>query len=93
MEAAVVARPFLIAGAGGLLIAGAALALASTAGSSAARSSEATPPCRVRGVPPPAERLAATTATYNAIEAKIAAGESLRLPFPDPTASPATRPE
>ncbi|HEU5417974.1 MAG TPA: S53 family peptidase [Streptosporangiaceae bacterium] len=39
------------------------------------------------GVPPPAQRIAATTATFNAIEAKIAAGQSLRLRFPDPTAS------
>ena len=83
-----VARRVLVAGAGGLLIAGAglALALASTASSSAARSTEATPPCRARGVPPAAERIAATTATYHAIEAKIAAGRSLRLRFPDPTA-------
>jgi Subtilase family len=45
----------------------------------------ATPSCQ--GVPPPAERIAATTATYNAIETKIAAGQSLRLRgFPDPTA-------
>jgi Subtilase family len=91
MEAAVVARRLVIAGAGGLLIAGAALALASVAQSSATRpsatrSSEATPLCRARGIPPPAERIAATTATYNAIEARIAAGRSLRLGFPDPTA-------
>ena len=70
-----VARRRLIAGAGGLLIAGAALALASTAGPGAARPGEATPPCRARGVPPPAERIAATTATFNSIEAKIAAGQ------------------
>jgi Subtilase family len=86
MEAAVAARHLLIAGAGGLLIAGAALALASTARSGAAGSSAATPSCLARGVPPRAERTAATTATYHAIEAKIAAGQSLRLPFPDPTA-------
>jgi hypothetical protein len=89
MEASVVARRLVIAGAGALLIAGAALAFALTSmsGSSAARSSGATPPCRARGVPPPAERIAATTATYNAIEAKIAAGKSLQLlRFPDPTA-------
>ncbi len=84
MEAAVVARRLLVAGAGGLLIAG--TALAGMACSSAARSTAATPPCRARGVPPPAERIAATTATYHAIEAKIAAGGSLRLRFPDPTA-------
>jgi hypothetical protein len=39
-----------------------------------------------QGVPPPAQRIAATTATYDAIEAKIAAGQSLRLRYPDPTA-------
>jgi hypothetical protein len=44
------------------------------------------PSGRAEGVPPPAERIAATTAAFNAIEAKIAAGQSLRLPFPDPTA-------
>ena len=43
-------------------------------------------PARTPGVPPPADRIAATTATFNAIEAKIAAGQSLRLRFPDPTA-------
>jgi Subtilase family len=89
MEAAVVARRLVIAGAAILLIAGAALAFALTSmsGSSAARSSEATPSCRARGVPPPAQRIAATTATYNAIEARIAAGKSLQLlRFPDPTA-------
>jgi Subtilase family len=88
MEAAVVPRRLVIAGVGVLLIAGAGLAfaLASTSGSSPARSSEATPSCRARGVPPPAKRIAATTATYNAIEAKIAAGKSLQLRFPDFTA-------
>ena len=80
------ARRRLAAGAGGLLAAGAALALASTAGPGAAGAGEATPPCRARGVPPPAERIAATTATYHASEAKIAAGGFLRLGFPDPTA-------
>jgi Subtilase family len=69
-----VARPVLIAGVAGLILASPALA-------SAAIPSGGTP-----GVPPPAERIAATTATYNAIEAKIAAGQSLRLRFPDPTA-------
>ena len=86
MEAAVVARRLLIAGAGGLLIAGAALATASMTQSSAARSNAATPPCRARGVPSPAERITATTAAYHATEAKIAAGGFLRLRFPDPTA-------
>jgi Subtilase family len=59
------------------VIAGVALASPPLAG-------PATPSCQ--GVPPTAERVAATTATYNAIQAKIAAGQSLRLRFPDPTA-------
>jgi len=75
-----VARPLLIAGAGVLLMAGTAVA-------SPALASAVAPSGQTQGVPPPAERIAATTATYNAIEAKIAAGESLRLRFPDPTAS------
>jgi hypothetical protein len=37
--------------------------------------------------PPAAERIAATTATFDAVEAKIAEGKSLQLPFPDPTAA------
>ena len=73
-----VARLLLIAGAGGLLVASLACASPAPAGA-------ATPSCQ--GVRPPATRIAATTATYNAIEAKIAAGTSLRLRgFPDPTA-------
>jgi hypothetical protein len=72
-------RYLLIAGAGSLLIAGTALAAPAAA-------SPAHPSRQPQGVPPPAQRIAATTATYNAIEAKIAAGESLRLRFPDPTA-------
>jgi len=42
---------------------------------------------RTSDYPPPDPRIAATNATFNAIEAKIAAGQSLRLRFPDPTAS------
>jgi hypothetical protein len=74
-----VARLRLLAGAGSLLLV--SLALASPALASAAR-----PAGPADGVPPPAQRIAATTATFNAIEAKIAAGQSLRLRFPDPTA-------
>jgi hypothetical protein len=74
-----VARPILIAGVGTLL-------LASTALASPAMASAAAPADTSAGVPPPAVRIAATTAAYNAIEAKIAAGKSLRLRFPDPTA-------
>jgi subtilase family serine protease len=66
--------PFLIAGAVGLLFLSTASAVATAS------------PGQGRSIPPPAERIAATTATYNAIEAKIAAGQSLRLPYPDPTA-------
>jgi Subtilase family len=72
-------KPLLIAGAGGLLVAGSVLAVPTLA-------SAVTPPGQTPGVPPPSVRIAATTATYNAIEAKIAAGESLRLRDPDPTA-------
>jgi hypothetical protein len=77
------ARPLLIAGAGTVLIAGTALAtpaLASPATGTGQSQHLGGP------VPPPAVRIAATTATYDAIEAKIAAGQSLRLRDPDPTA-------
>jgi len=74
-----VARTLVIAGAGSLLVAGLVVASPTLAGA-------VTPPGQTPGVPPPAVRIAATTATYNAIEAKIAAGKSLRLRFPDPTA-------
>ena len=66
-----------IAGACGLAVASAALATHAVAGSNAKS---------CQGVPSAAGRIAATTATYNSIEAKIAAGTSLRLRFPDPTA-------
>src|SRR5262245_48331911 len=69
-------RLLLVAGAGIVLVASAALvspAFASTA-----------PTCSP--APPAADRIAATTATYNSIEAKIAAGQSLRLRFTDATA-------
>ncbi|MBV9451656.1 MAG: S8 family serine peptidase [Streptosporangiaceae bacterium] len=80
-----VPRPFLIAGVASLLLTSPALASAAAGGPG--QFSTATPSGQTQGVPPPAERIAATTATYNAIEAKIAAGQSLRLHFPDPTAS------
>ena len=75
-----VARSLLVAGAAGVLLATPVLA-------SPAMASTGAPPGQSTGVPPPAQRIAATTATFNAIEAKIAAGQSLRLRFPDPTAS------
>jgi hypothetical protein len=71
-------RFLLIASASSLVIASAALASPALASPAA--------PGQAQGAPPPAERIAATTATFNAIEAKIAAGQSLRLRFPDPTA-------
>jgi hypothetical protein len=70
-----VTRLLLIAGVASLLFASPALA------------STATPSGQTPGVPPPAVRIAATTATYDAIQAKIAAGKPLRLRFPDPTAA------
>jgi hypothetical protein len=88
MEAMMVARPLLIVGAGSLLAASVAFAspaLASPALAGTALASPAAPSCQ--GAPPAATRIAATTATFNAIEAKIAAGTTLRLRgFPDPTA-------
>jgi hypothetical protein len=74
-----VARPLLVAGVASLLAASSVVA-------SPALGTTASGHGRLAGVPPKAERIAATTAVYNAIEAKIAAGESLRLRFPDPTA-------
>ncbi len=73
------ARTLLIVGAGSLLAAGSALA-------GPALADAAAPPGRAPLVPPLTERVAATTAAYDAIEAKIAAGQSLQLRFPDPTA-------
>ncbi len=73
------ARTLLIASAGTLLIGTTALA-------GPALASAPAPAGQCQGAPPAATRIAATTATYNAIEAKIAAGQSLRLRDPDPTA-------
>jgi hypothetical protein len=75
-----VARSLFVAGAASVLLATPMLA-------STAMASAGAPPGQAQDVPPPAQRIAATTATFNAIEAKIAAGTSLRLRFPDPTAS------
>jgi hypothetical protein len=75
-----VAKPVLIVGAASLL-AVPLLAIPAVAG--VWRSGSAQSP----DYPPKAERIAATTATYDTIEAKIAAGKTLRLRFPDPTAS------
>jgi subtilase family protein len=76
-----VARPLVIAGVASLLLASPVLA------SPALGSATTQPATQGQGVPPPAERIAATTATFNAIEAKIAAGQRLNLRFPDPTAA------
>ena len=68
-----------------LLIAGAAIALiASAALVGSAHADTTAPTCS--SAPPAADRIAATTATYNSIEAKISAGQSLRLRFTDATA-------
>ncbi len=76
-----VARSLLVAGVASLLFASPVLA-------SVAAWPGPISPAHGQGLPPPAERIAATTATYNAIEAKIAAGLPLRLRgFPDPTAA------
>jgi len=75
-----VARRLIVAGAASVLLAGPLLA-------SPAMAQAVAPSGHGSDVPPPAQRIAATTATFNAIEAKIAAGQSLRLRFPDPTAS------
>ena len=75
-----VARRALISGVAGLLLAGSALAVPAMA-------STAMPSGKTSDVPPSAVRIAATTATYNAIEAKIAAGQPLNLRYPDPTAA------
>jgi hypothetical protein len=80
-----IARSLAIAGAASLLLA--SPVLASTVGASTVGAGTGHPAGQVPGVPPPAQRIAATTATFNAIEAKIAAGQSLRLRFPDPTAA------
>jgi hypothetical protein len=75
-----VARSVLIVGVASLL---AAPLLAGPALAGPARARPAPPP----DYPPKAVRIAATTATFDAIEARIAAGEPLRLPrFNDMTA-------
>ena len=75
----VAARPLFTVGVVGLLV---APLVASPALASAVR-----PSANPSSFPPAAQRIAATTATYDAIEAKIAAGQTLGLPFPDPTAA------
>jgi hypothetical protein len=75
-----VAKTLLTVVVGSLLLASTALA-----GADVVRPAE--PARHHYTVPPPAVRIAATTATYQAIEAKIAARRSLVLgQFPDPTA-------
>jgi subtilase family serine protease len=74
-----VARTLLAAAAASLLV-------GITAMAGPALASLARPVGQTQGIPPPSVRIAATTATYNAIEAKVAAGQPLTLRFPDPTA-------
>ncbi len=74
-----IAGSLLFAAAGCLLLASTALA-----GPDVVRLAK--PASHGQAIPPSAVRIAATTATYDAIEARIAAGKSLTLRFPDPTA-------
>lgn len=68
-----------------LLIAGAAIAvIASAALVGSAHAQTAALTCS--SAPPVADRIAATTATFDSIEAKVAANQSLRLRFSDGTA-------
>ena len=79
-----VVRPLLVAGVASVLLASPVLAspaLASPAQTGVAKPSNTAPAV------PKKQRIAATTATFNTIEAKIAAGQSIRQRFPDPTAS------
>jgi hypothetical protein len=69
-----------IAAVAGLLLAGPAMAIPALASTTA-------PAAKTSDAPPPAQRIAATTATYDAIEAKIAAGKPISLRYPDPTAA------
>jgi subtilase family serine protease len=73
-----VRRPLLLAGVASLLL-GSALVAGPAFGAPA---HSGTPPT----YPPKAVRVAATTATFNNIEARIAAHQSLRQRFPNPTA-------
>ncbi|HET9893417.1 MAG TPA: S8 family serine peptidase [Streptosporangiaceae bacterium] len=79
-----VVRPLLVAGIAGALLA--SPVLASPALANPARTGPAHPASQAPAIPKK-QRIAATTATFNTIEAKIAAGQSLRQRFPDPTAS------
>ncbi|HEY3906510.1 MAG TPA: S8 family serine peptidase [Streptosporangiaceae bacterium] len=76
-----VARPRLIAGAAASLLLAVPLLAGPGLASAATQHGNPDP-----SFPPKAVRIAETTATFNAIEAKIAANQSLRLRFPDPTA-------
>jgi hypothetical protein len=75
-----VVRPLLIAGAASVLLAAPLIAGSGLASASTQHGQTTS------DFPPKAVRIAETTATFNSIEAKIAAGQSLRLRFPDPTA-------
>jgi Subtilase family len=77
------ARTGLIAGVAGVLIAALFVSLALATGGRPHQAKAVAPAVS----PQEAKRIAATTATFNAIEAKIAAGKPLQLNFPDPTAA------
>jgi hypothetical protein len=89
-------RPIFVAGAASAatlllispLMTGQSLASPAVPGGIAAPATHAAPATPVAGAPAKAVRIAATNATYNAIEAKIAAHQSLRLRggFPNSTA-------
>ena len=69
----------------GALVAGAAFAGSAKAGPPGPPPPP--PAANCPGSTPVAQREAATSATFNSIEAKIAAGQRLNLRFPDPTAA------
>jgi len=73
-------RRVLFAGAAGLL---AATLLGCTTQATAGKAAHGRP----AGDPAAAQRVAATTRAFDAVEARITAGKTLRLGFPDPTAS------
>jgi hypothetical protein len=80
-------RLLLFACAVGALVAGAAHAGSAKAGPPGPPGPPPPPAANCPGSTPAAQREAATTATYNAIETKIANGQRLNLRFPDPTAA------
>ena len=84
-------RLLLFACAVGALVAGAALAGSAKAGPPGPSGPPPPPPppapANCPGSTPVAQREAATSATFNSIETKIAAGTRITTRFPDPTAA------